>query len=92
MTLDLPSQGFYGKELYPTIWEKAAVYLKELIVCHVFEGACKRMGYMCAYTFLRINGYELECNDEEADKFCVKIAKGEVTVQQVGEWLRNHST
>lgn len=91
LVLDLPSQSIYGKELYPTIWEKAAVYLKEIIRCHVLEGACKRVGYMSAYTFLRINNYELECNDEEADRFCVKVAEGLADIEEIAEWLRSNS-
>ena len=58
---------------------------------HVLEGACKRVGYMCAYTFLKINDYEIECDDEQADNFYTQIAQGKKDISEIAMWLKNHT-
>jgi death-on-curing protein len=91
LVLDLPTQGIYGKELYPSIWEKAAVYLMEIIIQHICEGGCKRTAFIATATFLRYNGYYLEVNEKEADDFCVSIASKQIPLKDVANWLTKHS-
>jgi len=87
----MPQMILHGKELYPDLFEKAAVLMRELICGHVFEGANKRTGYMCAWTFLRINGYLLQSKEKEGDEFTTKIAEGKLKMSQIAKWLRSHS-
>lgn len=89
--LDLPTQGMYGIELYQTIWKKAAVYLREIILLHICEGACKRTAFLATSTFLKYNGYILEAEDEIADDFCVSVADECLSIDVVAEWLKKHS-
>ena len=91
LALDLPKQHLYGKELYPDLFEKAAVLMRELIRGHVFEAANKRTGYMCALTFLDENGYILSSSVEEAESITTRIATGEADIEEIAEWLRKHS-
>jgi len=91
LALDLPSQRLYGVELYPTVWDKAAVYLTEIIRLHVFEGANKRTAFLAAYSFLRLNGYELSLGDEEVEGLCLAIAQNHVSFDEVSETLKRSS-
>jgi len=91
LALDLPKQRLYGRELYPTLFDKAAVLMRELIRGHVFEAANKRTGYMCAVIFLDENGYALRSSEEEAESLTTKIAIDEVDVKEIAEWLRKHA-
>jgi len=76
MALELPKKRLYGRELYPDLFEKAAVLMRELIVGHVFEAANKRTGYVCAVVFLRQNGYIVSNSAEEAVELTTGIATG----------------
>ena len=91
LALELPKKCLYGQELYPDLFEKAAVLIRELIKGHPFEAANKRTGYMAALTFLDENGYDLESNIDEAVSVTIRIAMDEADVEEVAEWLRNHS-
>ena len=52
-SLNRPLQTFDGKELYPTITEKAAALLESLIKNHPFHDGNKRIGYtMCRLILL----------------------------------------
>jgi len=91
LALDLPSQRLYGVELYPTVWDKAAVYLTEIIRLHVFEGANKRTAFLAAYSFLRLNGYELSLQDEDVEGLCLAIAQNQISFGEVSETLKRSS-
>ena len=87
LILDLPSQGIYNIELYKSIYQKAAVYLREIILQHVCEGACKRTAIIATATFLRYNGYILNSEDEETDEFCLRIANECLPIQIIADWI-----
>jgi death on curing protein len=91
LALELPRKCMYGQELYPDLFEKAAVLMRELIRGHAFEAANKRTGYMAALTFLDENGYALTSVVDDAISFTVRIAMDELSVKEVADWLRGHS-
>lgn len=55
---------YFGKELYPTIWLKAAFILQKITKKHIFTDGNKRTALLAAITFLKLNGYNWV---EEAD-------------------------
>ena len=91
LALELPKKCLYGQELYPDLFEKAAVLMRELIKGHPFEAANKRTGYMAALIFLDENGYTLRSPIDEAVSVTLRIAMDKADVEEVAEWLRNHS-
>jgi len=91
MALELPKKRLYGRELYPDLFEKAAVLMRELIVGHVFEAANKRTGYICAVVFLRQNGYAVTGRAEEAEDLTIGIATGRYDIKYIAKWLKKHS-
>lgn len=91
LALELPRKCLYGRELYPDLFDKAAVLMRELIRGHAFEAANKRTGYMSVLTFLDENGYILSSSDKEAAAFTTKIAMAEADVPEVADWLRKHA-
>jgi death-on-curing family protein len=50
------AQTFDGKELYPTLEEKAAVLLYLIVKNHAFADGNKRIGAACFLHFLNVNG------------------------------------
>ncbi len=92
LALELPKKCLYGQELYPDLFEKAAVLMRELIKGHPFEAANKRTGYMAALIFLSENGVAIDSNVEDAVSLTLRIAMDKAGVEEVAEWLRNHSS
>src|SRR3989338_10604856 len=60
-----PQQAVFGKELYPTLYLKAAVYARNIIAHHPFLDGNKRTGIAVASVFLSDNGYAIEAKDGE---------------------------
>ena len=53
----LPRQSAFGKELYPTVFLKASVYVHNIIFGHPFIDGNKRTAMATADVFLQLNGY-----------------------------------
>ena len=47
----------FGEPLYPTVADKAALYMFNIISNHVFQDGNKRTGLEAANVFLQVNGY-----------------------------------
>lgn len=90
--MELPKKCLYGRELYPDLFEKAAVLMRELIKGHPFEAANKRTGYMAALIFLNENGIDINSSIDDAVSITLRIAMDKAGVEEVTEWLRNHSS
>ena len=53
-------------EMYPTLFQKAAVYAHHVITGHIFFDGNKRVGLNCAIGFLEFNGYSLRLDIEDS--------------------------
>ena len=65
----------FGK---PSIFELAAAYAFGIVRNHPFLDGNKRIGFMSAYTFLGINGYELQAPEEETVIMTRDLAAGKI--------------
>ena len=88
---DLPNQKVFGKELYPTIFYKAAVYTRNIITNHPFFDGNKRTGMLCALTFLERSGYSIIAKKGEIEKFALKVIRNHLTIKQIARWFKEHS-
>lgn len=50
----------FGEEMYPGIYDKAAVYMYTIISNHVFQDGNKRTGLEAGLLFLKLNGHTLQ--------------------------------
>ncbi|RKU12539.1 type II toxin-antitoxin system death-on-curing family toxin [Candidatus Poribacteria bacterium] len=74
------SAKFGDTELYPTPFQKAAVYAHHIITGHIFFDGNKRIGLTCALLFLELNGYSRLSNiDDSIIELGFKIADGTIT-------------
>ena len=74
------SAKFGDTELYPTPFQKAAVYAHHIITGHIFFDGNKRVGLTCALRFLELNGYARRLNiDDSIIELGFKIADGTIT-------------
>ena len=87
----LPKQSAFGKDLYPTIFVKAAVYARNIITSHPFFDGNKRTGITCASVFLENNGYEFIAKKGELEDYAVFIATKKPELEEVAAWLKKRS-
>jgi death-on-curing protein len=85
-----PKMTFEGKELYPTLAEKAAALCYSLINNHPFVDGNKRIGHAAMEVFLVINGYEIEAASGEQEEIILKLASSKVERSDFLDWLKEN--
>ena len=85
------SAKFGDTELYPTSFQKAAVYAHHIITGHIFLDGNKRIGLTCALRFLELNGYSrLPDIDDSIIELGFKIADGTITdIEVIAEHIQS---
>lgn len=74
MTIQQLNQEIFGRELYPTLEEKSALLIINLIKKHPFHNGNKRTAFMALTVLLGLNGYEIHMEKDEVIKLSVDIA------------------
>lgn len=86
----VPRQIVFGQEQYPTLPEKAAVYLRNIIGDHPFADGNKRTAITVGGIFLMRNGVRLTATPKELEDFAVQIATEHLDVPAITAWLKAH--
>jgi death on curing protein len=68
----------------------AAAYAFGLAKNHPFVDGNKRAALVATYTFLAINGRELEAPEPEAVAVIVGTADGSLSEEDLASWIRSH--
>ncbi len=89
--VDAPRQKVFGKEQYPTVCEKAAVYLRNIIGDYPFSDGNKRTALTVCGIFLARNGTTLTTNPKDLEDFTVSVATDHLTVADITLWLEGHT-
>lgn len=86
------SAKLFSKEIYPNLWDKAAVYMFNIINNHVFQDGNKRTGLEASIIFLRLNNHRLnpKVSNESLFNFTIKVAEGKMSLDEVKKWFRAH--
>lgn len=87
-SLAQPRMTFEGKDLYPTISDKAAILGYSLIKNHPFSDGNKRIGHASTEVFLLLNGFEIQSSVDEQETTILKIATGEMSLSAFTDWLK----
>ena len=75
---------FGDTDLFPTLFQKAAVYAYHIITGHIFLDGNKRIGLNCAILFLEFNGCTLRLDiDDSIIELGLKVADGSITALEV---------
>ncbi len=83
--LSRPLQLFaYGA---PTVFELATAYASGIIRNHPFLDGNKRAGFMAAYIFLGINGYDVDAPEEEVLTNTLALAARQIDEAGYARWL-----
>jgi death-on-curing protein len=85
-------QSAFGQDLYPTVFDKAAVLARGVISDHPFIDGNKRTGMMSAIVFLNLNKVDtVGIKDKELEDFAVKIAVEKLDVKAISAWFKTNS-
>ncbi len=88
--LEAAQAEMFGAPLYPEIYQKAGLYMFNIISNHIFQDGNKRTGLEAALLFLQLNGYDLVIDDETLTNFTLSVASGEQTLEEVQAWFEEH--
>jgi death-on-curing protein len=83
-----PRTSFGGKNLYPTLADKAAALAFSLVMNHPFADGNKRTGYGAMMTFLSRNGYTIAAPMDERESVFLRLAAGELDREAFLGWVR----
>ena len=74
--LNTPFQTFAGKDVYPSLQQKAARLCFGLVKNHPFVDGNKRIGAHVMLVFLALNGIELQHTQAELSEVILQLAAG----------------
>ncbi|MEO1428040.1 MAG: type II toxin-antitoxin system death-on-curing family toxin [Cyanobacteria bacterium J06633_8] len=72
------------------MYEQAAAYLYHIAKNHPFVDGNKRTAFAVMDTFLRINGYILNTNDEETYILVLKVADGSFDKKEIAQYIEQN--
>ena len=88
--ISAPFQSFAGTEIYPSIQQKAARLGYRKKKNHAFIDGNKRIGAHAMLIFLVLNKIDLDYMQDELSGIFLKIAAGEITQDDLLEWIITH--
>ena len=75
MLVNAPKEKLFGQELYPTIYEKAAILMINLATKHVFHNGNKRTAFITLDIFMELNGFESNMAFQEGVDFVLWVVQ-----------------
>mgnify|MGYP000862981579 CR=1 FL=1 len=75
----------------PSTFDLAAAYAAGIVRNHPFVDGNKRTGFIAAYMFLALNGWELDAPEANAAAAVLELAAGEIDEAQFSAWLKENS-
>ena len=89
--VEAPQVSLFSTEQYKSVYEKAAVYIRNIIGDHPFHDGNKRTAITLGGIFLARNDIRLTATPKELEDFAVSIAVDHLTVDDIAEWLEARS-
>ncbi len=86
-----PKLEAFGVEQYPSIYDKAAVYFRNIIGDHPFVDGNKRSAVTVYGIFLRRNDKRLTASQKELEDFTLRAANEHLEITEIAEWLKGHT-
>ena len=89
--IERPKATFGGRDMYETIFDKAAALLQSLCMNHPFTDGNKRTSWAVTHKFLWDNVYRLVTVKKEAADFMVRVDNEKLELPEISSWLKKHS-
>jgi death on curing protein len=85
-----PQTTVFGDDAYPDIWTKAAALLHSVVNNHPLVDGNKRLGWLCAATFLEINGIAIsQATNDDVYELVIDVAATDRSVESIAQGLRS---
>lgn len=82
-----PRATFGGVDLYPDLFHKAAALMESLILNHPFVDGNKRTAITAAALFLLRNGYRLNVDNSELERFTFSVVNDRPVLEEIAAWF-----
>lgn len=86
-----PQASVFGDLAYPTINEQVAALIHSLARNHPLIDGNKRLAWTALKVFLLLNDVTLSYTVDDAEKFVLQIARGEIDVPEISAWVVAHT-
>jgi death-on-curing protein len=80
----------FGEWAYPTFEDQAAALMHSLARNHPLVDGNKRLAWAATRVFYLINDRDLAYEVDEAERFVLAVARGNLEVAGIAAWLRAH--
>lgn len=85
-------QDVFGKELYPTVYDKAAKLLESFAHYQIFLDGNKRTGFETMVVYLAMNNIKFDMNNENAYDFVMNVVMNNYSnIQEISDIIRENS-
>jgi death-on-curing protein len=82
----------FGRDHFPTPFDKAAALAEAIIRRHPFIDGNKRTVVYAAAYLLETFGYQFEVGQQDLEDFAVSVAEGTIYTTDIVHWFENHSS
>lgn len=85
-----PQASAFGKDAYPTVWDKAAALMHSIATNHPFVDGNKRAAWTATWLFLGVNGHLMptDYNVDDAEQLVLDVATGAMDWRKLAEELQ----
>ncbi len=83
-----PPSEFMGEQAYLTVAAKAAALMHSVAGNHALVDGNKRLALLSMVVFLRINGFDLALEDDEAFELTMEVAAGRLDASGIDSRLQ----
>ncbi|WP_019555452.1 type II toxin-antitoxin system death-on-curing family toxin [Propionispira raffinosivorans] len=87
-----PFATYDGKDLYPSIFDKAARLCFGLAKNHGFRDGNKRTAVHSMLVYLLVNDFEINYTQKELENIAINVASGKMSSEELALWLEERST
>jgi death-on-curing protein len=86
--INRPFATFDGKDLYPTVEEKATAVFESIIINHPFMDGNKRTAYaLLEYVLVNKGDIKLDASFEDKYQMVIKASTGEIRFDEIKIWI-----
>ncbi len=89
--VEAPKLNAFGIEQYTSVYQKGAVYLRNIIGDHPFSDGNKRTALTVSVIFLQRNGVVISVDPKGLEEFTIKVATRHLSIDEIANWFKLNS-
>ncbi len=86
-----PQAVVFGKDAYPSLFDKTAAVSHSLLFNHPFIDGNKRSAFAACHLTLLLNGWDLTSNSDETYQFLIEVIEKHLDWKEISAWLKVNS-